>query len=299
LDISDDINQGESLAEAMAATGDFFPPLMREMVGLGEQTGHLDAVLAQLADHYDNQIRMRRIFAAAIAWPLVQLGLALAVVGFLIWIMGLIRQMTGHEIDILGFGLVGNRGLTIYVSFLAVIAAVLFLVVRGISRGLIWTQPIQRLVLKIPVLGHSLQTMALSRLAWSMHVTMNTGMDVRRALKLSLQSTQNARYTGQIPVIDAMILEGNSIHEAFCRAGGYPAEFLDTLAVGEQSGKIVESMGRLARQFQEQARAALAILALAGGWVVWAVVAGLIVFLIFRLAGFYFGTINDALNTKI
>ena len=54
---------------------------------------------------------------------------------------------------------------------------------------------------------------------------------------MSLRSTQNARYTDQIPTIDAEIVGGNSIHESFRVAGGYPADFLDTLAVGEQSGK--------------------------------------------------------------
>ena len=48
-------------------------------------------------------------------------------------------------------------------------------------------------------------------------------------------------------------------------AGGYPADFLDTLAVGEQSGKIVESMGRLAKQYQDRARSAMAALAVVAG----------------------------------
>jgi type II secretory pathway component PulF len=136
--------------------------------------------------------------------------------------------------------------------------------------------------------------MALARLAWSMNVTMNAGMEIRRALKLSLRSTQNARYTDQIPVIDAEITAGNSIHDAFCRAGGYPVEFLDTLAVGEDSGKVVESMGLLARQYQDRARAALVILTTIAGWIVWAAVASLIIVLIFRIFSFYIGAINAA-----
>ncbi len=290
LAVSEAINQGQSLADAFAQTEDFFPPLFREMIGLGEETGHLDGVLVQLAEHYENQLAMRRIFWAAIAWPLVQLGLAIVVIGLLIWVMGLVH------VDVLGIGLVGDRGLSIYATLLAGVGVLLFLLWRGISRGLVWTKPIQRLVLQVPVLGQALQTLALSRLAWSMHVTMNTGMEVRRALKLSLGSTQNARYTDQIPVIDAEITNGNSIHLAFCRAGGYPADFLDTLAVGEESGKVVESMGHLARQYQEQARAALALLTLAAGWAVWAAIAALLVFLIFRLFFFYLGQINSALK---
>ena len=177
-------------------------------------------------------------------------------------------------------------------TFLAVMGVLFWLIRRAIGRGMIWTKPIQRLVLQLPGIGRSLQTLALARLAWSLHVTLEAGMDLRLALKLSLRSTRNARYIDQIPQIDAEISQGHSIHEAFSHAGGYPSDFLDTLAVGEDSGKLVESMGILARQYQDQARAALAILAMMAGWAVWAAVAGLIIFLIFRMFSFYLNALG-------
>ena len=118
----------------------------------------------------------------------------------------------GASVDIFGLGLVGNRGLTIYVTIVAVVGGSIAAVVWAMSRGLVWTRPIQRLMLSIPGVGRPLQVLALSRLAWSLHLTMNTGMDVLRALKLSLRSTHNARYTDQIPTIDAEIVAGSSIH---------------------------------------------------------------------------------------
>ena len=48
--------------------------------------------------------------------------------------------------------------------------------------------------------------------------------------------------------IEAEISAGNSIYDAFCAAGCFPVDFLDTLLVGEQSGGLVESMARLAVQ---------------------------------------------------
>jgi type II secretory pathway component PulF len=287
LDISDAVNQGHSLADALAPTRDYFPPIFREMAAVGEQTGHLDAVFAQLADHYQMQVNMRRTFLMAITWPMVQLIASLVIVGFLIWITGIL------SVDILGLGLKGVGGLKVYLLCLFIVGILLWLVVRAVRRGLVWTRPIQRLVLKIPGVGSPLQTLAISRLAWTMHLTMNTSMDVRRSLALSLRSTQNARYTDQIPTIDAEIVGGNSIHESFRVAGGYPADFLDTLAVGEESGQIVESMGILAKQYQDRARLAMAALATIAGFVVWAVIAAFIITLIIRIACFYRDTIMD------
>jgi len=295
LDISDAVNQGTSLTDALAPTGDYFPAIFREMAEVGEQTGHLDSVFAQLAEHYQTQLTMRRGFLGVIAWPLIELVMSLAVIGLAIWLPSLM----GLNVDLLGFGLVGSRGLAVYVMLLAMAGASIWLVVRAITRGLVWTRSIQRLVLKIPGVGKPLRTLALSRLAWAMHLTMNTGMEVRRALKLSVRSTQNARYTDQIPTIDAEIVGGNSIHGAFIVAGGYPADFLDTLAVGEQSGKIVESMGLLAKQYQDRARMAMAALAVVAGVAVMLLIAGLIIAMIFRIfITSYLGPINEALKMK-
>ena len=80
------------------------------MVGVGEQTGHLGEVFGRLAEHYQAQVKLRRTFLSAIAWPMFQLLAALVVVGLLILVMGIIGNMNGVPIDMLGLGLVGNRG---------------------------------------------------------------------------------------------------------------------------------------------------------------------------------------------
>jgi type IV pilus assembly protein PilC len=288
LEISDEINHGQSLSDALAATADFFPPIFREMVAVGEQTGHLDVVLDQMADHYQALLTARRTFWGAIVWPLFQLGVAVVVVGFLVALPSLLH------IDVLHAGLTFRA----YVALVAAGVIAIWFLGRAMARGTLWVAPLQRFLLQLPGLGPPLQTMALARLAWSMHLTFDTGMEVRRALNLSLRSTQNARYTSQIPAIDAEIAAGSSIYEAFRQVGGYPDEFLDTLATGEQSGKVVESMGLLARQYQERARLAIATLATLAGWVVWLIIAAAIIFLIFRIFGNYLNTLNNALQGR-
>jgi len=292
--ISQTVNDGGTLSEGLAATGDFFPPLFREMVHVGEQSGHLGEVLRQLADHYQNQIAMRRNFLASITWPAIELFLALVIVGFMIWIMGFINDTNNSHLDPLGLGLVGNRGLAIYVAVVIFIGIALAVLVRAVTRGMLWTRPLQRFILGIPRVGPAFQTLALARLAWVMSQTMNTSMELRRAMKLSLQSTRNSWYVDRIERIDAQIAAGNSIYDAFCAAGGFPPDFLQSVYVGEQSGNLVESMAHLSNLYQDEARAALNVLASVGGYAVWILVAAIIIFFIFRLAAFYLGALNAA-----
>jgi type IV pilus assembly protein PilC len=294
--VSEALHRGESMADALAATGEFFPLLFRELVEAGEQSGHLSEVFARLADHYEGQLQFRRIFLGTIAWPLIELSLAVVIIGCLIVALGVIERITGSRVDPLGWGLVGTPGLVKYVVFLGTLGVFFFFVLQAVRRGLVWTRPIQRTVLRLPVLGKALQTVALARLAWVMHLTLNTEMDVRRALRLSLRSTRNARYTDQIKLIEAEVSAGNSIHEALLATGCFPADFLDAVAVGEQSGKLVESMARLSQLYQDQARSALAALSVLAGFAVYAAIALVIIALIFQLAGFVFGVYNDVLH---
>jgi len=189
------ISRGTGMAEAVDHCGNFFPELFRSMTQIGERSGHMAEVLRQLADQYDHQIKLRRTFLSAIWWPMFQLGISVAVIGLLIWIMGMIappKQPGGPPtIDPLGFGLAGTSGLITYLSIVGGIALVIALAVRAIMRGALWIQPVQRLILRIPKLGRAFQTIALARLAWTLHTTMGRGNGTQGvATRFAPQHTQ-------------------------------------------------------------------------------------------------------------
>ena len=296
-EISRAVNQGVSVTDAVNATESYFPKLFRELVRVGEQSGKLPEVLRQLAESYDEQLKLRRMFMSAILWPAFQLLVALLIVGFLIWVVGFIAKMNGGPpLDLIGLGLVGNSGLLIYILFLTVVFTAAAIVYGGIRRGVLWARPIQRVVMRVPRVGKALRTLALARLAWSLHVTLEAGMDLARALRLSLSSTQNLAYTEGTDQVLRAIARGDEIHEALAATGAYPVEFLDTVEVGERSGRLVESMGGLSRQYQEEARSALQVLTVFGGFAVWAMVAVLIIVVIFRIFSVYLGMIQGAMH---
>jgi type II secretory pathway component PulF len=290
------IKQGSSISDALKQTGDFFPVLFHEMVAVGEQTGRLDAILAQLAEHYQNGLKLRRQFLVTIIWPVIELAVALAAIGFLIWIMGVIRASTGASLDPVGLGLYGNKGLAVYLAFIFGAGAILWFTVHAMRRGLVWTRPIQYALMRMPMLGKALETLALARLAWSMDITVSSGMDIRRAIRLSLASTNNAKFTDKIESIDAELEQGVTIHEAFVQARCFPLEFLDAVDVGERSGKLDQSMSVLSRQYRDQAQSAFKVLNTLAAFLVWLLIAAFIIMMIFRLAFFYIGAINQALG---
>src|SRR5262249_38423332 len=153
-------------------------------------------------------------------------------------------------------------------------------------------RPVERLIFKIPVLGNSLETLALARLAWSMQLTLNTGMDLLQALPLSIKSMRYALYTDHAEEVVQGVRKGIPIHEALEATEVFPRDFVDSLEVGEQSGRLPESLEILSKQYQEQAQRALAALTVVAGFAVWALVAALIIMVVVRLMMFYVGVIN-------
>lgn len=294
--ISDAVAAGHTLTDAVHETRDFFPTLFREMLEVGEETGNLAEIFLHLADHYDHQILMRRVFLASIAWPMIQLVAAVMIIGFFIWILGVLTPAGSTPFDVLGLGVTGTKGAILWFFLVGCVTVAIFLLYLAMQRGLFWTGPLQKLLLNIPVLGGALQTLALSRLAWSLHLTLETSLDMRKSLRLSLRSTRNARYTDHCEQIVADVVAGQEICEVLARTGAYPQDFLDSLEVGERSGRLPETMKILSKQYEDKARRALAVLTTVAGFLVWALVAAIIIVLIFRVAMMYVNTIYDAMK---
>lgn len=284
--IASTLERGGSLAEAVKENNEFFPPLFLQLIEIGEETGKLPTVLRRLAAHYDHRVRMRRTFLAGITWPAIQFFAAIFIVGFLIWILGAIAATRGPAAyDILGLGLIGNQGLTIYIIFWAVLFALgfgLFLFLRSGSRRFIETS-----LLKVPGVGACLKTISLTRFCWSLSLLLEAGMDVRRSVPLAFGATGNQYYTAHQSTVSALLSSGEELYVALLSTGIFPDDFLDALQVGEQSGRLDESLKRLADLYQERARGALATLTKLASFSVWAFVALMIIGILVNMVAGY------------
>ena len=162
--IASRLSGGESIAEAIKESASFFPQLFLQIVEMGEATGKLPTAFRRLAAHYEHRVRMRRAFLTGITWPAIQFFAAIFIVGFLIWILGAIAETKGPAgYDIVGLGLVGDTGLTIYVVFwilvFAFIAGFFFLLRSGALRS----RAIELGLLRVPGVGGCVRTICLSR----------------------------------------------------------------------------------------------------------------------------------------
>jgi len=80
--VRESVREGESIALPLQLSG-LFPPLVTQMVAVGEETGNLDGMLAKIADFYDTEVEYMLASLTALLEPLLILVLGF-IVGFIV-----------------------------------------------------------------------------------------------------------------------------------------------------------------------------------------------------------------------
>jgi len=80
--IRDSIREGESIATPLGSSG-MFPPMVTQMVAVGEETGNLDAMLSKISDFYDTEVEYLLASLTSMLEPIMIVGMG-GIVGFIV-----------------------------------------------------------------------------------------------------------------------------------------------------------------------------------------------------------------------
>lgn len=289
--IAESVVQGESLYEALLLEKEQFNDLFISMVKVGEESGHLSETMLDLADYYDRLVSMKRNFMRSLTLPLFELGVALFIVGIVILILGFLPG----DVDMLGLGLVGVSGLVKYLILLAFLGFGIF--------GLYWFTKNNAMRLKlvhyvlnfVPKIGPLLRKLSLARLTWALNLTLRTGMDVREALRLSFTAASFGPVSDNLSRILEELDRGSTLFEAFLSCNSFDETLMLHLQSGEEAGGIPEAMERLSHDYFEECLNRMKTLSVFGYFLAFFLVAGIIIFFIFRMVVFIAGMYQSVL----
>ncbi len=296
FDVAESMENGNSFAESLRPYKKKLTDMFVALIEVGEESGHLGETLIELADYYDQIKDIRRSFLKSLIWPMIEFGAAIIVIGLLILLCGVLSEMTGTIVDPLGLGLIGVTGFIKYVIFLAVVAGIGVAAYTVTKNSVESSRAVHYFLLRIPKIGTLLKTLALTKLTWGLHLTLRTGMDIRRALTLAFNAVGFAPIRDNLPKMLHAIETGGTLTDAFLAADHLDGDLISCVDSGEQSGTIPELMQKMTTQYLQQSILNLKVLSVIGGFAVYGCVAAVIVLMIFRLAMFYVGILNDAVK---
>lgn len=284
--VADQVREGSALSDAVKSQGNYFPPHFAEMLEGGERSGKLDRVLERLAEYYQQLADFRGIFFNSILWPLVQLILAVVVVGLLIYLPAvLLPDAETSRTDLLGIGLTGERGVLIYISIvltaLVVVAAITVLIKNGYFSFL------SNWAAHLPWIGRNLRVFAEARFVQTLALTIESGVDAASAVDLAFRCAGTKQFQSKASQSKQAILQGHDLHSTLADSHLFQEETIEVVELGEASGKLAETLDKHFRHLKSQVKSSMAKLTYAASAAIWVAIAIVLVLIIFRVFSLY------------
>ena len=275
------VERGSSLAEAVQAQGNYFPPNFVRLIEVGEKTGRLEKVLDRMSVYYKDLAELQDEFVSSITWPLIQLALGLIVVSILIYVPSLVSGDQAETADLLGFGLVGTEGLAIFWSGVAAIFALIGVLWVLMRNG--YLSFISSFAKRVPVLGKALLAFDEASFVQALALSIESGIDAWSAIGLSFQSSASGVFKDKAQESQQAIRQGREIHAVLKQTGLFCPETIEAVQLGEESGRLAETLDKHYRFLRMKVRFAMTTLTHLASSLVWIIIASLLIMTIFRI----------------
>lgn len=288
--VSRGLDAGDGLSQAMRGARDVFPEIVCAMVEVGDRTGRETEVLRDVADTLRQAVRSRRALVAGLVRPAVQLAMAVVAVGVLILASG--NGASSPTADMLGLGLSGSRGLTIYAGAIAAIIATAFVLAPLAGRSWRRHGVVRRLGSCLPVLGPALAADEAAGWCRAASLASHAGLDAGRLVALASAAAPGLRIPAA--AVEERLRAGDDLGTALARFGRLPDRAVEAVRVGELTGTLPATLERLASLLEEESRAGISAAVRGAGFLAWGAVALLATMVVYRFFSFYVGLIEQA-----
>ncbi|EDM81069.1 general secretion pathway protein F [Plesiocystis pacifica SIR-1] len=261
-DIGSKVNEGSSLADAMASHPKVFTKLYINMVRAGEASGSLETVLIRIADFMDQQEELRSKVTTAMFYPVAMALVGVGVVTLLmVKVVPSISEIfagQGAELPfttrtLIGFSdfLVGYWWLVFGATFGIIYA---FKAYRDSPKGRRTTDAI---ILRTPIIGTLARKIAIARFARTLSTMLASGVQLLQALDIVRSLLGNVILEKVLSEARDEIREGAGIAPSLKRSGQFPPLVTHMIAVGERSGQLEQMLTDLADAYDREASSAI------------------------------------------
>jgi len=257
-DLRIELESGSSIYEAMSKHPVQFDELYRNLVRAGESSGALETVLDTIATYKENIETIKGKIKKALFYPVAIIGVAILVCGILmVYVVPIFKeQFASFGADLPAFTALvfGFSDILVTWWWLALIVALAaftaFMYVYKRSPKLQHT--VDRLMLKIPVIGQVLHNSAIARFARTLAVTFKAGVPLVEAMDSVAGATGSRVYTDAVYLMRDDVSVGYPLNVAMKQVNIFPHMVVQMTAIGEEAGALDTMLYKVAEFYEEE-----------------------------------------------
>ena len=263
LQTRSDVENGQSLADAMRRHPKAFDALFTNMVAAGEAGGILDTILKRLATYIEKNVKLKGQVKSAMVYPIAVIVIAGLVVAAILWkviptfaamfaSLGAELPLPTRVVIALSDGLVrfGWIGIIVLAA-----AGWGFRQYYATESG---RRVVDATVLKLPILGLIMRKIAVARFCRTLSTLIGSGVPILDGLDITARTSGNAIVEDAILSTRKSIEGGNTIAAPLKETAVFPAMVVQMIGVGETTGALDTMLSKIADFYEEEVDTAVA-----------------------------------------
>lgn len=257
--ILDDVNNGQTLENALAKHSKIFDPFYLNMIRIGETSGNLEKNLEYVAEQLKKNNEFNKKVQGALLYPEIVLTIAvLAGGGVSIFVLPKLLDLfksfnaklpVSTQILLFIAGVMKSYGYFIFGGIIGLFFLIRFLITFPRIR-VHW----DTFLLSIPVLGVFFRNVQLGFFCRNLGIMLTSGLPITTALAAQRQATTNLVFQQYVEDMKDGVEKGKSLTDCFEKKQKtfIPQILIKMIEVGEKTGKLEESFSYLADFFEDE-----------------------------------------------
>lgn len=267
LRLLEDLDAGATISEAFARQPDVFPETVRNLVLIGNETGTMDRMLLEAAEHLERIAGMSADIKQAMIYPAFVFAAIFGAAAFWIYyvipnLVGLFRQMNAELPRLTIVVLAGAAWLT---EHFGVVTIGLLSLILGFWLGWRYSWRLRRAVFyllhKLPVSKTIVTSSGLAFFAEYLAILIHAGLDMVTSLSILGRAMGDEYYRDRIVAIRQILERGERVSVAMRQVGGFPPMMMRMVSVGEETGTLDKQLAYLAKEYSTRLERVVAMLA--------------------------------------
>ncbi|RUL76738.1 type II secretion system F family protein [Dyella choica] len=266
-DVKQNIEGGASLNEALGQYPVQFDELYRNLVRAGEAAGVLDTILDTVATYKEKTEAIKAKIKKALFYPIMVLVVAFVVcmimLLFVVPVFAKTFQDAGAQLPAPTQVIVSASQFMQSYWWVVVfgIAGGIFAIVMAKKRSVKFAHFLERVTLRLPVMGNILRQSAIARFSRTLGVTFKAGVPLVEAMDAVAGATGSVVYGQAVRQMREDVAVGHQLQLAMRQTGLFPNMVVQMVAIGEESGALDHMLFKCAEFYEEEVNNAVDTLA--------------------------------------